>query len=312
MAPDWDIVVLGAGAAGLMAAFRAAELGRACAAAGKEPQARRQNPHVRRHPLQHHPRHRQPRHRRGLRAARPVPPLRPGRPERAGHDRPLRGRRASPPRSRRPAKSSRSATGPSTCSTPCCAACAAAGRRSPSANRSTDLAVDADGLHDRHAAPNGHRAAGHPDDRRPIVPRQRHDRRRLPPRRGVRPHDRAAAAGPGADHDRPPPWVAELRGVTLPDVALRVLQGGQKLTTRRGSLLVRPFRSDRPGRPRREPGRQRPSRSAVAASGDRLAARRCRSRRSTSSCKPRRWRRARNNWQRCWRLTCRIGSPRRC
>src|SRR5207253_4855576 len=36
-------------------------------------------------------------------------------------------------------------------------------------------------------------------------------------------------------------WVAALRGVTLPDVALRVQQDGQKLATRRGSLLFAHF-----------------------------------------------------------------------
>ena len=50
------------------------------AAAGKEPPAGRQDPHVRRHALQHHPGHRQPRHRRGLRSGRAascIPPWRP-------------------------------------------------------------------------------------------------------------------------------------------------------------------------------------------------------------------------------------------
>jgi predicted Rossmann fold flavoprotein len=36
-------------------------------------------------------------------------------------------------------------------------------------------------------------------------------------------------------------WVAALRGVTLPDVSLRVQQDGQKLATRRGSLLFAHF-----------------------------------------------------------------------
>lgn len=36
-------------------------------------------------------------------------------------------------------------------------------------------------------------------------------------------------------------WVAALRGVTLPDVSLRVLQDGEKLATRRGSLLFAHF-----------------------------------------------------------------------
>jgi hypothetical protein len=37
------------------------------------------------------------------------------------------------------------------------------------------------------------------------------------------------------------PWLAELRGVTLPDVALRVLEGDKPLSSRRGSLLFAHF-----------------------------------------------------------------------
>ncbi len=37
------------------------------------------------------------------------------------------------------------------------------------------------------------------------------------------------------------PWVAELRGVTLPDVAVRVLEGDRALASRRGSLLFAHF-----------------------------------------------------------------------
>ncbi len=37
------------------------------------------------------------------------------------------------------------------------------------------------------------------------------------------------------------PWVAALRGVTLPDVAVRILEGKSCLTTRRGSLLFAHF-----------------------------------------------------------------------
>jgi predicted Rossmann fold flavoprotein len=37
------------------------------------------------------------------------------------------------------------------------------------------------------------------------------------------------------------PWVAELRGVTLTDVAVQVLDGGQRLAARRGSLLLAHF-----------------------------------------------------------------------
>src|SRR5207249_1198544 len=37
------------------------------------------------------------------------------------------------------------------------------------------------------------------------------------------------------------PWVAELRGVTLPDVAIRVLDGDRAIASRRGSLLFAHF-----------------------------------------------------------------------
>jgi predicted Rossmann fold flavoprotein len=37
------------------------------------------------------------------------------------------------------------------------------------------------------------------------------------------------------------PWVAELRGITLPDVAVRILDGAQVLAQRRGSLLFAHF-----------------------------------------------------------------------
>ncbi len=37
------------------------------------------------------------------------------------------------------------------------------------------------------------------------------------------------------------PWVAELRGITLPDVAVRIIDGAQTLAQRRGSLLFAHF-----------------------------------------------------------------------
>src|SRR5262249_35758491 len=37
------------------------------------------------------------------------------------------------------------------------------------------------------------------------------------------------------------PWVAELRGITLPDIGLRVLEGQRCLASRRGSLLFAHF-----------------------------------------------------------------------
>jgi predicted Rossmann fold flavoprotein len=37
------------------------------------------------------------------------------------------------------------------------------------------------------------------------------------------------------------PWVAELRGVTLPDVSVRIVDGGRVLVSRRGSLLFAHF-----------------------------------------------------------------------
>src|SRR5262249_4360212 len=42
------------------------------------------------------------------------------------------------------------------------------------------------------------------------------------------------------------PWVPELRGVTLPDVAVRVVEGDEPLASRRGSLLIARFRLSRP------------------------------------------------------------------
>ena len=44
------------------------------------------------------------------------------------------------------------------------------------------------------------------------------------------------------------PWVAELRGVTLPDVGLRVLEGAKVLQAGRGSLLFAHFGLIRAGR----------------------------------------------------------------
>jgi predicted Rossmann fold flavoprotein len=38
-----------------------------------------------------------------------------------------------------------------------------------------------------------------------------------------------------------PPWVADLRGITLPDVGLRILDDGEVLAARRGSLLLAHF-----------------------------------------------------------------------
>ena len=60
------------------------------------------------------------------------------------------------------------------------------------------------GLRPDHAAPRRPRRPRHPDHRRPVVPRQRHHRRRLRLRPPPRPHHRAAAARPGADHRSTP------------------------------------------------------------------------------------------------------------
>ena len=216
--------------------------------AGEESPARRQDPHVRRHALQHHPRHRQPRHRRGLRSARALPALRPGRLQRAGHHRLLRGGRRRRPRSRRPARSSPSATRPPTCSTPCCAACTAAAPPWPWASRSSTWsgARPASRLTTPHA--HRQRRPRHPDDGRPVVPRQRHDRRRLPPRREVRPHHRAAAAGPGADHRRASPGWPSCAASRCPTSAVRVLEETQVAGRAARLAAVRPFRPVRPGR----------------------------------------------------------------
>ena len=96
---------------------------------GEESQGRRQNPHVRRHALQHHSGHRQSRHRGGLRAAGQVPPFVPGRLRRAAKPSISSKPKGSPPRSRRRARSFPSATRRPTCSRPCCAGSNAAGRR---------------------------------------------------------------------------------------------------------------------------------------------------------------------------------------
>jgi predicted Rossmann fold flavoprotein len=43
------------------------------------------------------------------------------------------------------------------------------------------------------------------------------------------------------------PWVADLRGVTLPDVAVRIVEDGRALASRRGSLLFAHFGLSGPG-----------------------------------------------------------------
>ena len=105
MSTGYDIAVIGAGAAGLMAAIAAAERGRRVRPPRKESPARRQDPDVRRHALQHHARHRQSRHRRpSYGPPRQIPALRSRGVLRGGHARFLSMPRASRPKSKRPGK----------------------------------------------------------------------------------------------------------------------------------------------------------------------------------------------------------------
>jgi GTP-binding protein EngB required for normal cell division len=92
---NYEVVVIGAGGSRADGRHPRRRARPPRAVAGEEPQAGRQNPDVRRHPLQHHPRLRQPGHRRSLRQAGPLPARAAGCPGRAGGDRvfPGRGRR---------------------------------------------------------------------------------------------------------------------------------------------------------------------------------------------------------------------------
>ena len=105
------------------------------------------------------------------------------------------------------------------------------------------------------------------------------------------------------------PWVAELRGVTLPDVAVRVLEAGPNAGQPPRLAAVRPLRPVRAGGPRRQPGRQRPRRARDADAGDRLAAgpedeqaRRVAARRIAA-------RPARSSWPWSWPRSCRAAWP---
>ena len=290
----WDVAVIGAGAAGLMAALCAAELGRRVLLLEKN-----RRPGVKilmsgGTPLQHHPRHRQPRHRRCLRPARALPPFRPRRFQRAGHPRLLRGRRRPDQGRGDRAKSSRSATGRPTCSTPCFAASAAAARPSPSASRSS-IWSGASRVRpgDTDAQPIS-AAPRHPDDGRPVVPRQRHHRRRLSLRREVRPHHRPAAAGARAHHGER----ALGDGAARPHHSRhrRARPGRARDRWRRAAARCCSRTSDCPGR-----SSSTSAASSAATPGlSRLLwrstfCRRSRKRTSTSSCAASRWPRARSS-----------------
>ena len=212
-------------------------------AAGEEPQAGRQDPDVRRHPLQHHPRTRQPRHRRrrsARRASSSTPPSPPCRVqqtvaffeaegvatkvEETGKIFPVSNR--ADRRARRPAAP----------------AAAAAGRRSPWRSRSPTSARPATGFEVVTPQRRADLPAGDPDDRRAVVPRLRHDRRRL--RLGGRSSGtRSSRRGrPWCRSPSRPTWVAELRGVTLPDVGVKVLEAGaSRWRRRRGGFLFAHF-----------------------------------------------------------------------
>ena len=203
----WDVIVIGAGAAGLMAALRAAERGRRTLLLEKNRKRRRQDPDVRRHALQYHPRHRQSRHRRGLRAAGQIPAFRAGGLQRASRRSSCSKPKASRPRSRRRA------------------------RFSPSAIKAADVLAALLRRFERSGADAGarrSRSGRFERDRRRLssctrrcgliaggkvilttggqsYPGSRHHRRRLSFRRAVRAIDRSAAPRAGAADDRTSP-----------------------------------------------------------------------------------------------------------
>ena len=74
----YEVIVVGAGAAGLMAGIRAAELGHQVPAAREESPRGNQDPDVGRNALQHHARYGFPGNRRRLWQTGALPPLRPG------------------------------------------------------------------------------------------------------------------------------------------------------------------------------------------------------------------------------------------
>ena len=258
---DYDAVIIGAGAAGLMAAIHAAERGppRAPAGKGKKPGVKILMSGGTRCNITHDC------DARGIVAAfgpngkflhSALAALGPretvaffegegrrdeGRGDGQGLPRQQpRGRRA-----RRPAPSARSA----------------AARRSPLSEpatrprRFTRRAASASSP--RRATLTCEKRAHH--HRREVVPRLRHHRRRLraAPRRSA---TRSSRRGRRSCRSPcKPPWVGELRGITLPDVNLKVLDATARLLDSRARVdAVRALRPDRPGPARREPGRQRP------------------------------------------------------
>ena len=175
---DWDVIVIGAGAAGLMAAINAAECGRRILVLEKN-----RKPGVKilmsggtRCNITHATDNRGIVEAYGPPGSSCIPPW-----PRSAFRTPSTSsrRKASPPRSRRRARSSPSATRPPMCSTRCCAPGAQRGRLWRWKNPSCDLAACEAGfvLDTRREAAS--RRAGHPHHRRPILSRQRHHRRRL-------------------------------------------------------------------------------------------------------------------------------------
>ena len=168
---------------------------------GEKPQARRQNPHVGRHALQHHPGNRQSRHRRGVRAAAASSCI-----------------RALAAFSVQQTIDFFEAEGVAT-------KVEETGKIFPVSNKAADVLdallrrLERSGAVLALAEPvsmkrakralllttsraNARRREGHADNRRPIVSRVRHDRRRLSLCRAVRPSHRAAASCPGAVDDQ--------------------------------------------------------------------------------------------------------------
>ena len=235
---DYDVVVLGAGAAGLVAAARAGRVRRPRLARREKPPAGREDPDVRRHSVQYHQCPRPAPARRRFRADRPG--VRSSRVARhPGHPAGVRRRTA---RSSRPAlrrfdvdatvdmfEEAGVATKvegngkifPVSDRADARAGCARAAaralgrgaplpepgpgdRRGSHGDWRTGFAVRAAGRDD-HGAPGDRRGRGL------LVPGLRHDRRRLFDRAAVRPHDRRSQAGPRAAPGRRE-WVPGLRG----------------------------------------------------------------------------------------------------